>query len=98
MTPSRRRTVTVAIPTVLLLALAVPGLAQQPGSPEDVLPDRTRAIRWALADARPGDSVLIAGRDSLLPLNQEGATGDAEVAQQYLYDDEPRILPFPSPA
>jgi UDP-N-acetylmuramoyl-L-alanyl-D-glutamate--2,6-diaminopimelate ligase len=57
-----------------------------------VIPDRTEAIRWALAEARPGDTVLIAGKGSdsyqivaahRLPLD------DRQVAQQWLYGRQP---------
>ena len=70
---------------------------QRPGKAH-ILPDRTKAIRWALSEAQPGDTVLIAGRDSLLPLSQETETDAYQAAQEYLYDDEPVILPFPTAA
>jgi len=55
----------------------------------EVIPDRMAAIRFALAQARPGDCVLLAGKgheryqfigDQELPFD------DAEIARQWLYE------------
>ena len=57
-----------------------------------VILDRVEAIRWALAQAAPGDCVLIAGKghetdqivgDQRIPLD------DCEVARQWLYEVKP---------
>jgi UDP-N-acetylmuramoyl-L-alanyl-D-glutamate--2,6-diaminopimelate ligase len=57
-----------------------------------VILDRVEAIRWALAQARPGDCVLLAGKghetfqiigDRRIPLD------DAETAKQWLYEVKP---------
>jgi UDP-N-acetylmuramoyl-L-alanyl-D-glutamate--2,6-diaminopimelate ligase len=54
----------------------------------EVIPDRTEAIRFALAQARPGDSVLIAGKGHeryQLIGDQELPLDDSEIARQWLY-------------
>lgn len=57
-----------------------------------VIPDRAKAIRWALAEARPGDTVVIAGKGeethqisgvSRLPMD------DREIARHWLYGYHP---------
>jgi UDP-N-acetylmuramoyl-L-alanyl-D-glutamate--2,6-diaminopimelate ligase len=59
-----------------------------------IIPDRAAAIRFALSQARIGDAVLIAGRDSG-PADVGGrrklAHDDREIACQWLYsqDDQP---------
>ncbi|MGE3776690.1 MAG: hypothetical protein AB7F89_05870, partial [Pirellulaceae bacterium] len=52
-----------------------------------VMPGRTRAILHALGQARPGDSVLIAGSDrrGLAPCGQQEKPGDVTVARDWLY-------------
>ncbi len=64
---------------------------RQPGKAEVVV-DRAEAIRHALADARPGDCVLIAGKghenyqivgEQRIPLN------DCEIAREWLYTVRP---------
>jgi UDP-N-acetylmuramoyl-L-alanyl-D-glutamate--2,6-diaminopimelate ligase len=55
----------------------------------EVIPDRAEAIRFALAQARPGDCVLIAGKGhERLQLigDQEIPLDDAEIARQWLYE------------
>jgi UDP-N-acetylmuramoyl-L-alanyl-D-glutamate--2,6-diaminopimelate ligase len=54
-----------------------------------VIPSRTQAILWALAEARAGDSVLIAGSHRNRGLAGYEATntcGDTEIARRWLYD------------
>ncbi len=75
-----------------------------------ILPDRAKAIRWALTQARGGDAVLIAGRGDRLQQeirNQQCSLDDREVARQCLYGTEPDaddadarayVIPFPSRA
>jgi UDP-N-acetylmuramoyl-L-alanyl-D-glutamate--2,6-diaminopimelate ligase len=56
------------------------------------IPDRARAICYALAEARPGDCVLIAGKGHerfQLIGNQRLAFDDCEVARQWLYQFQP---------
>ena len=64
----------------------------QHASKARVILDRVEAIRWALAQARPGDCVLLAGKghetcqiigDRRIPLD------DAETARQWLYEVKP---------
>jgi UDP-N-acetylmuramoyl-L-alanyl-D-glutamate--2,6-diaminopimelate ligase len=53
-----------------------------------VMPDRAAAIRWALAEARPGDAVLIAGkgdRSGQLIGRKRLKHDDREVACEWLY-------------
>ena len=54
--------------------------------------DRGRAIRWALAEARPGDSVLIAGKGhekyQILGTHRI-PFDDREIARQWLYQLQP---------
>jgi UDP-N-acetylmuramoyl-L-alanyl-D-glutamate--2,6-diaminopimelate ligase len=61
---------------------------KQPGRAQ-VIPDRIRAIEWALAQARPGDTVLITGSGHL-PVVTAGedrwAVTDADVCQAWLYE------------
>jgi UDP-N-acetylmuramoyl-L-alanyl-D-glutamate--2,6-diaminopimelate ligase len=55
----------------------------------EVIPDRTAAIRFALAQARPGDCVLLAGKGHeryQLIGDQEIPLDDAEIARQWLYE------------
>jgi UDP-N-acetylmuramoyl-L-alanyl-D-glutamate--2,6-diaminopimelate ligase len=49
--------------------------------PQDVraIVDRGEAIRWALAEARPGDCVLVAGK------GHEDEPDDRQIAQEWLY-------------
>jgi UDP-N-acetylmuramoyl-L-alanyl-D-glutamate--2,6-diaminopimelate ligase len=54
----------------------------------EVIPDRAEAIRYALAQARPGDCVLIAGKGHeryQLIGDQEIPLDDSEIARQWLY-------------
>jgi UDP-N-acetylmuramoyl-L-alanyl-D-glutamate--2,6-diaminopimelate ligase len=64
---------------------------QEPGEAELML-DRTKAIHWALGNARLGDCVLIAGKghedyqiigDRRIPLD------DREIARTWLYEMQP---------
>lgn len=66
-----------------------------------VIPDRRRAIEWALSQARPGDVVVIAGKGDRA-VDRVGKNklpwSDREVACEILYaQDEPVILPFRRP-
>ncbi|MFZ5828533.1 MAG: Mur ligase family protein, partial [Planctomycetota bacterium] len=57
-----------------------------------ILPDREAAIRWALAAARTGDCVLIAGRGherNQIVGNQRIPCDDREVAREWLYEVQP---------
>lgn len=54
-----------------------------------VLPDRAKAIQWALAEARPDDCVLIAGKGSecfQIVGRSSIRFDDREVARKWLYD------------
>lgn len=54
-----------------------------------VLPDRAKAIQWALSQARPGDSVLIAGKgdeDFQHLGSKRHAWDDREIARTWLYE------------
>lgn len=70
-----------------------------------VIPDRRKAIQWALSEARPGDAVLISGKGDVT--NQTLANGpvrldDREIATSWLRGSRPvlesltstEILPF----
>lgn len=64
---------------------------QHPGDVE-IIPDRAEAIDWALSEARPGDSVLIAGKGHetyQIIGHQRLDFDDREVARQVLYHLEP---------
>jgi len=57
-----------------------------------VTPDRAEAIRWALNQAQPGDTVLIAGKghEQVQIIGDERiAFDDREVAKQWLYESTP---------
>lgn len=62
-----------------------------------IIPDRAKAIRWTLAEARPGDAVLIAGkgdRAGQLIGRKRIAHDDREVACEWLYSrGEEQIAP-----
>lgn len=70
-----------------------------------VMPDRRRAIEWAIEQAQPGDAILIAGRGMETRFETEfgdDVFSDHELVEQLLRgesasfdDDEPRIIPFP---
>ena len=70
-----------------------------------VMPDRRRAIEWAIEQAQPGDAILIAGRGMETRYETEledEVFSDYELVEQLLRgesssfdDDEPRIIPFP---
>lgn len=57
-----------------------------------VIPDRAKAIRWALGEARPGDAVLIAGKGEE-PYQVSGVSrvpmDDREIAKHWLYGYRP---------
>ena len=71
-----------------------------------VLPDRAEAIRWALSQAQPGDTVLIAGKgDRAIQVvgDRRRPFDDREVARRWLYDvaagidyepEQEQIIPF----
>ena len=52
-----------------------------------VMPGRARAIVWALSQARPGDSIVIAGsqRRNLTDCAQTEQDGDVAIARDWLY-------------
>jgi UDP-N-acetylmuramoyl-L-alanyl-D-glutamate--2,6-diaminopimelate ligase len=57
-----------------------------------VMPNRRRAIQWALSQARAGDTVLLAGsdpRDGALPGKHE-QLGDQAAAKEWLYQSAAR--------
>lgn len=57
-----------------------------------VLPDRAKAIHWALAQAQPGDCVLIAGKGHetyQIIGDQRCYFDDCDVARQWLYENLP---------
>jgi len=61
-----------------------------------VIPDRSEAIGWALAAARPGDCVLIAGKgheDYQIIGNRRREFDDRQVARQWLYQMQPQEMP-----
>lgn len=67
-----------------------------------VMPDRRRAIEWAISQAEPGDAVVITGRGMETRYEAEledGVFSDYEVAEAVLrganFDPEPVIIPFP---
>jgi UDP-N-acetylmuramoyl-L-alanyl-D-glutamate--2,6-diaminopimelate ligase len=51
-----------------------------------VIPNRAAAIRFALAQARPGDCVLIAGSSSDVSNRERRPHDDREIACQWLYE------------
>lgn len=55
-----------------------------------IIPNRFKAIQWALSNARPGDAVLISGKGQLpfaLVGQQAWPVSDREVAEAWLYDN-----------
>jgi UDP-N-acetylmuramoyl-L-alanyl-D-glutamate--2,6-diaminopimelate ligase len=61
-----------------------------------VILDRAAAIRWALAEAKPGDCVLLAGKGhetSQIIGSERIPLDDAEVARRWLYDEAPNPWP-----
>ncbi|MBM4092272.1 MAG: hypothetical protein FJ276_23015, partial [Planctomycetes bacterium] len=59
-----------------------------------VIPDRAKAIQWALGEARPGDTVLITGKgDQSYQLIGERAVPfeDRDVARCWLHGSQPRL-------
>jgi UDP-N-acetylmuramoyl-L-alanyl-D-glutamate--2,6-diaminopimelate ligase len=71
-----------------------------------LLPDRARAIHWAIQAAQPGDTILVAGEGETLHPQKESEAwpaNDRQIAQDWLYGNEPdppkvtstAILPFP---
>ncbi|MEE8450335.1 MAG: UDP-N-acetylmuramoyl-L-alanyl-D-glutamate--2,6-diaminopimelate ligase [Thermoguttaceae bacterium] len=58
----------------------------------EVVEDRSEAIRWALATAKPGDCVLIAGKgheDYQVIGEEQIPMSDGEVARDWLYEVQP---------
>ena len=54
-----------------------------------IIPDRRKAIQWALAEARPGDSVLIAGKGDEAYQIVGGVQlphDDRDIARHWLYE------------
>jgi UDP-N-acetylmuramoyl-L-alanyl-D-glutamate--2,6-diaminopimelate ligase len=74
---------------------------QHPERPR-LMPDRERAIEWALGQARPGDTVLIAGKGSegqQIIGDQRRPFDDREIACRWLYgvreeEHRPATVPF----
>src|SRR6202011_5210937 len=69
-----------------IIADALPGLLQT-GTRHTVEPDRRKAIAMAIAEARPGDLVLLAGKGhEKYQITREGTFpfDDVEVARQAL--------------
>lgn len=59
------------------------------GAPR-VMPNRKKAIEWALSHAQPGDSVVIAGKgeeDFQIIGRKRQRHDDRDIARQYLYND-----------
>lgn len=73
---------------------------KRPGRAQ-VMPDRIRAIEWALAEARPGDTVLVAGAGHL-PIVTAGEdqwqVTDADVCQAWLYEQSQTPSPVTNEA
>ncbi len=60
------------------------------------IPDRAAAIRWALSEAKPGDSVLIAGKgheDYQIVGSQRFVFDDRQIARDFLYQLAPGDVP-----
>jgi UDP-N-acetylmuramoyl-L-alanyl-D-glutamate--2,6-diaminopimelate ligase len=59
----------------------------RPGKAQ-VMPNRSRAIAWAMSEARPGDSIVIAGshRRNLTDDAQAEQDGDVAIARDWLYN------------
>lgn len=60
-----------------------------------VLPDRRQAIHWALQQAKPGDSVLVAGRGNQTYQtigNRQLPCDDRELAKSWLYESAEQDL------
>jgi len=61
----------------------------------EVIPDRAKAIHWALAQAQPGDCVLIAGKGhekhQIIGAHR-GYFDDCDVARQWLYENLPSSI------
>lgn len=56
-----------------------------------VLPNRTRAIEWALEQAQPGDTVLLAGpHNQLVARSDDDFPADTEVARFHLFETKHR--------
>jgi UDP-N-acetylmuramoyl-L-alanyl-D-glutamate--2,6-diaminopimelate ligase len=81
----------------------IDGLSKPAGA--RVIPDRRRAIEWAISQAQPGDAILIAGRGMETRFETEikdEVLSDHQIAESVLRgemleieEDEPRIIPFP---
>ena len=59
-----------------------------------IIPDRTKAIHWALGEAEPGDTVLITGKgDEAFQIVGESAVrfDDRQVARDWLYGKRPEL-------
>lgn len=64
-----------------------------------VIPNRIRAIEWALSQAKPGDTVLLAGPHNALPTTQSEETDadaselfpDALIAKYWLFNLAPHL-------
>ncbi len=60
---------------------------QQPAAARVII-DRTEAIHWALAQAQPGDCLLIAGKgheDYQIVGDERIALDDRQIAEEWLY-------------
>ena len=61
---------------------------QHPGRPH-LIPSREKAITWALSEAEPGDTVLIAGKGHSVQETFDGETfvyDDRDITRGWLYD------------
>jgi UDP-N-acetylmuramoyl-L-alanyl-D-glutamate--2,6-diaminopimelate ligase len=60
-----------------------------------IIPDRQKAIHWALSEAQPGDTVVITGKGDE-PFQQIGKRqlqfDDREVAKNWLYGAQPSLV------
>ncbi|NLX53513.1 MAG: UDP-N-acetylmuramoyl-L-alanyl-D-glutamate--2,6-diaminopimelate ligase [Planctomycetaceae bacterium] len=60
-----------------------------------IIPDRQKAIHWALSEAQPGDTVIITGKgDELFQTlgSREVHFDDREVACRWLYGTQPKLV------
>ncbi len=59
-----------------------------------IIPDRAKAIQWALGEARPGDTVVIAGKgDQKYQIigQRPMAFDDCQIARQWLFGHRPNL-------
>lgn len=66
-----------------------------------IIPDRMKAIEWALDQARPGDAVLVAGSGQRSICQMEGgrwSLHDVEVCEAWLKNSQVPVVPPESPS